>query len=206
MDGTSDLFWPAMLFTLLAIMVAAVFMGRNQAPAPSKCSHQTSAAAVVERAGPDLGVSSQYHRNHQKDTSQQDIQLQSNAKSLEAKDETIKHGKDSNSDNVEKACKSDCPVHSSIGWEEDSSKSGIRNALKDYAQSPDAEKKPLRYMAGMLRTCQLEKMMTKEDLEEEQRVQREQLAAIFQLLKDKQDTFGEVTESDLQEQLKLYSV
>uniref|UniRef100_A0A671LC33 Matrix-remodelling associated 7 n=1 Tax=Sinocyclocheilus anshuiensis TaxID=1608454 RepID=A0A671LC33_9TELE len=70
----------------------------------------------------------------------------------------------------------------------------------------DAEKKPLRYMAGMLRTCQLEKMMTKEELEEEQRVQREQLAAIFQLLKDKQDTFGEVTESDLQEQLKLYSV
>uniref|UniRef100_A0A671L880 Matrix-remodelling associated 7 n=1 Tax=Sinocyclocheilus anshuiensis TaxID=1608454 RepID=A0A671L880_9TELE len=66
--------------------------------------------------------------------------------------------------------------------------------------------KPLRYMAGMLRTCQLEKMMTKEELEEEQRVQREQLAAIFQLLKDKQDTFGEVTESDLQEQLKLYSV
>uniref|UniRef100_A0A673NQZ6 Matrix-remodelling associated 7 n=1 Tax=Sinocyclocheilus rhinocerous TaxID=307959 RepID=A0A673NQZ6_9TELE len=70
----------------------------------------------------------------------------------------------------------------------------------------NAEKKPLRYMAGMLRTCQLEKMMTKEELEEEQRVQREQLAAIFQLLKEKQDTFGEVTESDLQEQLKLYSV
>lgn len=38
------------------------------------------------------------------------------------------------------------------------------------------------------------------------RVQREQLAAIFQLLRDKQDTFGEVTESDLQEQLKLYSI
>ncbi|RXN04654.1 alpha-N-acetylgalactosaminide alpha-2,6-sialyltransferase 1-like protein [Labeo rohita] len=55
--------------------------------------------------------------------------------------------------------------------------------------SIDAEKKPLRYMAGMLRTCQLEKMMTKEELEEEQRAQREQLAAIFQLLKDKQDTF-----------------
>lgn len=38
------------------------------------------------------------------------------------------------------------------------------------------------------------------------RVQREQLAAIFQLLREKQDTFGEVTESDLQEQLKLYSI
>ncbi|XP_016091944.1 matrix-remodeling-associated protein 7-like [Sinocyclocheilus grahami] len=206
MDGTSDLFWPAMLFTLLAIIIAAVFMGRNKAPALSKCSHQTSAAAVEERAGPDPGASSQYHEKHHNETSQQDIQLQSNAKSLEAKDETIKHVKDSNSDHVEKVCKSDSPVHSSIGWEEDSSESGIRNALRDYAQSPDAEKKPLRYMAGMLKTCQLEKMMTKEELEEEQRVQREQLAAIFQLLKDKQDTFGEVTESDLQEQLKLYSV
>ncbi|XP_016305789.1 matrix-remodeling-associated protein 7-like [Sinocyclocheilus anshuiensis] len=114
---------------------------------------------------------------------------------------------DSNSDNVDKVCKkSDSPVHTSTGWGEDSSKSGIRNALRDYAQSPDAEKKPLRYMAGMLRTCQLEKMMTREELEEEQWVQREQLAAIFQLLRDKQDTFGEVTESDLQEQLKLYSI
>jgi len=38
------------------------------------------------------------------------------------------------------------------------------------------------------------------------RVQQEQLAAIFQLLRDKQDTFGDVTEGDLQEQLKLYSI
>ncbi|KAL6476280.1 hypothetical protein MHYP_G00147790 [Metynnis hypsauchen] len=37
------------------------------------------------------------------------------------------------------------------------------------------------------------------------RVQREQLAAIFKLLKDNQDTFGEVTEGDVEEQLKLYT-
>lgn len=43
---------------------------------------------------------------------------------------------DSNSDNVEEVCKSDSPVHSStIGWGEDSSESGIRNALMDYVQS-----------------------------------------------------------------------
>ncbi|XP_073684534.1 uncharacterized protein mxra7 [Garra rufa] len=205
MDATSDLFWPSMLFTLFAILVAVVFLRRNKAPAPSKCSHQTS-AVVEERAGPDPGASSQYHEKHYNETSQQYVQPQSNAKRLKAKDETVERLKDSNSDNVEKVCKSDSPVHSSTEWGEDLSESGIRNALRDYAQSSDAESKPLRYMAGMLRTCQLEKMMTKEELEEEQRIQQEQLAAIFQLLKDKQDTFGEVTEKDLQEQLKLYSV
>lgn len=38
------------------------------------------------------------------------------------------------------------------------------------------------------------------------RVQRDQLAAIFQLLRDKQETFGDVTQNDLEEQLKLYSI
>ncbi|XDV44546.1 hypothetical protein PO909_012806 [Leuciscus waleckii] len=161
-----------MLFTLLAVIVAAVVLGRNKGPVPSKCTHQTSAAAVVEeRAGPEPGASSQYHpETHCNETRQQ---LQSGAKILKAKDETLKHEKDSNSDNEEEVY---------------------------------AENKPLKYMAGMLRTCQLEKMMTKEELEEEQRVQQEQLAAIFQLLRDKQDTFGDVTEGDLQDQLKLYSI
>lgn len=38
------------------------------------------------------------------------------------------------------------------------------------------------------------------------RVQREQLAAIFQLLKENQETFGEVSEGDVEEQLRLYSI
>lgn len=38
------------------------------------------------------------------------------------------------------------------------------------------------------------------------RVQREQLAAIFQLLKDNRETFGEVSEGDMEEQLRLYSI
>ncbi|ROK61638.1 hypothetical protein DPX16_23738 [Anabarilius grahami] len=134
MDATSDLFWPAMLFTLLAIIVAAVVLGRNKGP--SKSTHQTT-AVVEERAGPDPGASSQYHDKHCNETRQQ---LQSSAKSHKAKDETMKHVKDSNSDNVEEVCKSDSPVHSStIGWGEDSSESGIRIALRDYAQSPGIE-------------------------------------------------------------------
>jgi len=38
------------------------------------------------------------------------------------------------------------------------------------------------------------------------RVQQEQLAAIFKLLRENQDTFGEMTEGDVEEQLKLYSL
>ncbi|XP_026172037.1 matrix-remodeling-associated protein 7 isoform X3 [Mastacembelus armatus] len=64
----------------------------------------------------------------------------------------------------------------------------------------------LRYVPGKSRSHHLQMMMSKDELEEEQRVQREQLAAIFQLLKDNKETFGEVSEGDIEEQLKLYSI
>uniref|UniRef100_A0A669EZT3 Matrix-remodeling-associated protein 7 helical domain-containing protein n=1 Tax=Oreochromis niloticus TaxID=8128 RepID=A0A669EZT3_ORENI len=64
----------------------------------------------------------------------------------------------------------------------------------------------LKYVPGKARSHHLEKMMTKEELEEEQRVQHEQLAAIFQLLKENKETFGEVSEGDIEEQLQLYSI
>lgn len=38
------------------------------------------------------------------------------------------------------------------------------------------------------------------------RVQQEQLAAIFLLLRENQEALGEVTEGDIEEQLKLYSL
>ncbi|KAJ8246420.1 hypothetical protein GJAV_G00267540 [Gymnothorax javanicus] len=74
------------------------------------------------------------------------------------------------------------------------------------AASEEEDDQSLKYAPGKLRTSQLEKMMTEEELEEEQRVQREQLAAIFKLLRDNKDTFGDVTEGDVEEQLKLYSI
>ncbi|CDQ63956.1 uncharacterized protein LOC110502750 isoform X2 [Oncorhynchus mykiss] len=76
----------------------------------------------------------------------------------------------------------------------------------EYSNDMEVVEVPLKYVPGMLRTSQMEKMMTKEELEEEQRVQREQLAAIFQLLKENQETFGEVSEGDVEEQLRLYSI
>ncbi|KAM9837233.1 matrix-remodeling-associated protein 7 isoform 3-T3 [Aulostomus maculatus] len=68
------------------------------------------------------------------------------------------------------------------------------------------ENSSLKYVPGKARSHHMEMMMSKEELEEEQRVQREQLAAIFQLLKDNTETFGEVSEGDLEEQLRLYSI
>uniref|UniRef100_A0A8C6UIW0 Matrix-remodeling-associated protein 7 helical domain-containing protein n=1 Tax=Neogobius melanostomus TaxID=47308 RepID=A0A8C6UIW0_9GOBI len=63
-----------------------------------------------------------------------------------------------------------------------------------------------KYLPGKSRSHHLQMMMSKDELQEEQRVQREQLAAIFQLLKNNQDTFGDLSQGDVEEQLKLYSI
>ncbi|XP_037318812.2 serine and arginine rich splicing factor 2a isoform X1 [Pungitius pungitius] len=80
-------------------------------------------------------------------------------------------------------------------------------------ESPEVQEKldsdaseSLRYAPGKARSHHLQRMMSKDELEEERRVQREQLAAIFQLLKENQETFGEVSDGDMEEQLRLYSI
>ncbi|XP_017740085.1 PREDICTED: matrix-remodeling-associated protein 7 [Rhinopithecus bieti] len=70
----------------------------------------------------------------------------------------------------------------------------------------DGEGFSFKYSPGKLRGNQYKKMMTKEELEEEQRVQKEQLAAIFKLMKDNKETFGEMSDGDVQEQLRLYDM
>ncbi|XP_046305465.2 matrix-remodeling-associated protein 7 isoform X2 [Marmota monax] len=57
-------------------------------------------------------------------------------------------------------------------------------------EDEDGETFSFKYSPGQLRGNQYKKMMTKEELEEEQRVQKEQLAAIFKLMKDNKETFG----------------
>ncbi|XP_068610826.1 matrix-remodeling-associated protein 7 isoform X1 [Brachionichthys hirsutus] len=81
------------------------------------------------------------------------------------------------------------------------------------AESPEVQEKvepnetsALKYVPGKARSHHLEMMMSKEELEEEQRVQREQLAVIFQLLQDNKETFGELSDGDVEEQLRLYSI
>nr|XP_020018116.1 matrix-remodeling-associated protein 7 [Castor canadensis] len=73
-------------------------------------------------------------------------------------------------------------------------------------EEEDGEAFNFKYSPGQLRGDQYRKMMTKEELEEEQRVQKEQLAAIFKLMKDNKETFGEMSDGDMQEQLRLYDM
>nr|XP_045015500.1 matrix-remodeling-associated protein 7 [Jaculus jaculus] len=73
-------------------------------------------------------------------------------------------------------------------------------------EEEDGEAFSFKYSPGQLRGSQYKKMMTREELEEEQRVQKEQLAAIFKLMKDNKETFGEMSDGDMQEQLRLYDM
>uniref|UniRef100_A0A7N6C2S2 Matrix-remodeling-associated protein 7 helical domain-containing protein n=1 Tax=Anabas testudineus TaxID=64144 RepID=A0A7N6C2S2_ANATE len=79
-----------------------------------------------------------------------------------------------------------------------------RCVLSDNAESN--ANNSLKYVPGKARSHHLQMMLSKDELEEEQRVQQEQLAAIFQLLQDNKETFGEVSEGDMEEQLRLYSI
>ncbi|XP_069807651.1 matrix-remodeling-associated protein 7 [Dendropsophus ebraccatus] len=74
------------------------------------------------------------------------------------------------------------------------------------ADDADDEALSFKYFPGKLRGSDFEKMLTKEELEEEQRVQREQLGAIFKMMENNQETFGMMSDGDLKEQLKLYNM
>ncbi|XP_075033858.1 matrix-remodeling-associated protein 7 isoform X1 [Mixophyes fleayi] len=74
------------------------------------------------------------------------------------------------------------------------------------ADDADDEDFSFKYLPGKLRGSDYEKMLTKDELEEEQRVQREQLGAIFKMMESNRETFGKMSEGDLKEQLKLYNM
>ncbi|XP_053309925.1 matrix-remodeling-associated protein 7 [Spea bombifrons] len=74
------------------------------------------------------------------------------------------------------------------------------------ADDADDEDFSFKYCPGKLRGSEYEKMLTKDELEEEQRVQREQLGAIFQMMEQNQETFGKMSDHDVKDQLKLYNM
>nr|XP_040124559.1 matrix-remodeling-associated protein 7 [Ictidomys tridecemlineatus] len=94
------------------------------------------------------------------------------------------------------------PIHQEEEQHSDSEKDPPPAGPED----EDGETFSFKYSPGQLRGNQYKKMMTKEELEEEQRVQKEQLAAIFKLMKDNKETFGEMSDGDVQEQLRLYDM
>uniref|UniRef100_A0A4W6FGG5 Si:ch73-366l1.5 n=1 Tax=Lates calcarifer TaxID=8187 RepID=A0A4W6FGG5_LATCA len=87
-----------------------------------------------------------------------------------------------------------------VVWRNGGSDSAVC-AVSDVAAAEDK----VKFTPGK-KQSKFETLMTKEEIEEEQRVQQEQLAAIFLLLRENQEALGEVTEGDMEEQLKLYSL
>nr|XP_019601012.1 PREDICTED: matrix-remodeling-associated protein 7 [Rhinolophus sinicus] len=90
--------------------------------------------------------------------------------------------------------------------EEEQKQDGEEGPRSAGPEEDDGEAFSFKYSPGKLRGNQYKKMMTREELEEEQRVQKEQLAAIFKLMKDNKETFGEMSDGDVQEQLRLYDM
>ncbi|KAF6299153.1 matrix remodeling associated 7 [Rhinolophus ferrumequinum] len=90
--------------------------------------------------------------------------------------------------------------------EEEQKQDGEEGPPSAGPEEEDGETFSFKYSPGKLRGNQYKKMMTREELEEEQRVQKEQLAAIFKLMKDNKETFGEMSDGDVQEQLRLYDM
>ncbi|XP_026858488.2 matrix-remodeling-associated protein 7-like [Electrophorus electricus] len=201
MDMSMDLFiLPAVIFTIFAIIVGAFVLWKIQVSAPSTTIYRNSAVKKDGKPS-ECMISSQAEAfTHCKEQENKTTNCLEELYSgpgkpnieWEATTQTTKDILQSKAHQTiaESQCEkgngesADCPTVKRVGGED----------------------KPLKCMPGMLRTSQLEKMMSKEELEEEQRVQREQLAAIFKLLKENQDTFGEMTEKDMEQQLKLYSI
>ncbi|XP_017338259.1 matrix-remodeling-associated protein 7 [Ictalurus punctatus] len=187
MDASMDTWfiWLSVVFTILAGFLTAVLLGRNQS-----VSGKTDANPA--EAFPPCG---EQEESSSKEglAGLREPQAESECTAQTTEDLPDEPCASTRHEIVGKGCER------ARSENDESSGSPSVNRMGDEDQT-------LRYMPGMLRTSQLEKMMSKEELEEEQRVQREQLAAIFKLLRENQDTFGEVTEKDMEEQLKLYSV
>ncbi|XP_028825800.1 matrix-remodeling-associated protein 7 isoform X2 [Denticeps clupeoides] len=195
-------FWTAIVFTLLAFVVGLSLLRGNRSKRES------------DGQSGEVGVGGGSERNATRNKSEDDWMTDSTSAGTVDKDSLTE---------LEEKCRED-PRSSCSKAICDMSLSGAmvtphldRADLQADSQPPrwscdvepvinPSEEQPLRYIPGMLRTSQLERLMSHEELDEERRVQRQQLAAIFQLLKENQETFGEVTERDMEEQLKLYSI
>ncbi|XP_066521338.1 uncharacterized protein [Hoplias malabaricus] len=196
----SWLVFPALFFTVLAVFVAAVVLRKNESPSLTKSFEESQIISENTQKSSELGRSSplEAHLNSLENRTETDQQPLS-GKDFESQSatHTAPDLEDDTNTSPQTIIANKCETAMARNEESGALHSGKREVNED---------KNLRYKPGMLRTSQLEKMMSKEELEEERRVQQEQLAAIFKLLKENQETFGDVTENDMEEQLKLYSI
>ncbi|XP_039596345.1 FILIA-N KH-like domain-containing protein [Polypterus senegalus] len=182
MDGILDSFEfaaPAVFFTIVALLLAALIWKRWESLASVTVE---GAGTGVDKAEPTGEEKPGVMEEHEDATSRDD------AAPSTAED------KGGEGDNL------DVEISGSFAEAEPAE----RETEKEVNEGEEGEDH-LKYRPGKLRGSRLEMMMTKEEREEEQRVQREQLAAIFRLLQQKKETFGEMSPGDMEEQLKLYS-
>ncbi|XP_040885585.1 uncharacterized protein LOC121175803 isoform X2 [Toxotes jaculatrix] len=206
----------AIIFTLLAIVVAtSVFNGSSPAAdfasARSYFGHRGGAAGGLAESEPkqnghvpkkkkkavddwcEISGSSHDHWDVVKSVLSEETHPQLHTEELAT---PVEHSSSTSSLSIPRPGSR----HMSLETEGATESPGINDKAETNANNS------LKYVPGKARSHHLEMMMSEEELEEEQRVQREQLAAIFQLLKDNKETFGEVSEGDMEEQLKLYSI
>ncbi|XP_029312893.1 matrix-remodeling-associated protein 7 isoform X1 [Cottoperca gobio] len=232
----------AVIFTLLAIVVATSLLSGSSPTVDFASYFGHSAAAGLEQPGPqqnghlsdkkkkkatddwcEISGSSHDHWDVVKSVLSEEAHPNPRTKEL-----AIKHSSTSSLSIPSSGCRNmnlevESSSEASLGTSRRSfiglSDKELLKCAFSYPQTEGATESPgiddkepsnandsLKYVPGKARTHHLQMMMSTEELEEEQRVQHEQLAAIFQLLKDNQETFGEVSDGDMEEQLRLYSI
>ncbi|XP_028675031.2 FILIA-N KH-like domain-containing protein [Erpetoichthys calabaricus] len=181
MDGVLDSFEfaaPAVFFTIVALLLAALLWRRRESLASVTAEGVETAVDKLEPTGEGEPVIEE-----QEDATSWDDAAASTAEDKGREDDSL-------------------DVEMSGGFPE---AEPAESEMEKEVNEGEGGEDHLKYRPGKLRGSRLEMMMTKEEREEEQRVQREQLAAIFQLLQAKRETFGEMSPGDMEEQLKLYS-
>ncbi|XP_020821627.1 matrix-remodeling-associated protein 7 isoform X2 [Phascolarctos cinereus] len=168
--------------TALALLLASLWLWRSQARAP----RSSELPALPKQARPSAGA--------------EEVQTRGSA-SYELEEPWVRAGKEEEEEEEEPQ-----PEEEEARQKEKPNSDSKKMPLLADLEEDEEEVFSFKYSPGKMRGNQYKRMMTKEELEEEQRVKKEQLAAIFKLMKDNTETFGEMSDGDMQEQLKLYDM
>ncbi|KAI4874859.1 hypothetical protein NFI96_034429 [Prochilodus magdalenae] len=154
---------PAAFFTLVAVIVAAVVLGRKESPARSSTPRRRDVSENTREGECELSKPLEALR-HSRD---RETNTGSSQEQLSAEDTESQSTAYTDQDREEKLCKSQQMIDGCK--DETAATENDESASIPSVQRRDHEQKPLKYMPGMLRTSQLEKMMSKEELDEERR-------------------------------------
>ncbi|XP_040186042.1 matrix-remodeling-associated protein 7 isoform X1 [Rana temporaria] len=207
LEGDFSLTVP-LIFTALAVILAMLWMKLRSAgeKQPAEESHEEE---VKEKVVETLEEEQKDKEDHATEEEVPEWTETVPVEEVGAMEE-LTEAKESETDAAECA-EETTPSSQSSQEEEDSKEEDVETendkVLKiSEADDADDEDFSFKYVPGKLRGSDFEKMLTKDELEEEQRVQREQLGAIFRMMENNQETFGMMSDVDLKDQLRLYNM